>query len=146
MNNKKVLVIGGCGRIGKSVAQDIISHTDAEVTITSRNSETQIEAPFKFLTLDLTNHEQLQDAIAPQDLVIHCAGPFHHRDGIVLETCIDLEVNYIDVSDHRSFYERVIQHQEKAISKGVTAILNTCLLYTSPSPRDLSTSRMPSSA
>ena len=26
------------------------------------------------------------------------------------------------------------------------AILNTCLLYTSPSPRDLSTSRMPSSA
>ena len=26
------------------------------------------------------------------------------------------------------------------------AITNTCLLYTSPSPRDLSTSRMPSSA
>ena len=26
------------------------------------------------------------------------------------------------------------------------SILNTCLLYTSPSPRDLSTSRMPSSA
>ena len=26
------------------------------------------------------------------------------------------------------------------------AMLNTCLLYTSPSPRDLSTSRMPSSA
>ena len=25
-------------------------------------------------------------------------------------------------------------------------LLNTCLLYTSPSPRDLSTSRMPSSA
>ena len=29
---------------------------------------------------------------------------------------------------------------------GNTADLNTCLLYTSPSPRDLSTSRMPSSA
>ena len=27
-----------------------------------------------------------------------------------------------------------------------TALLNPCLLYTSPSPRDLSTSRMPSSA
>ena len=26
------------------------------------------------------------------------------------------------------------------------AVYNTCLLYTSPSPRDLSTSRMPSSA
>jgi len=125
MNNKKVLVIGGCGRIGKSVAQDIVTHTDAEVTITSRNSETQIEAPFKFLALDLANQKQLQNAISCQDLVIHCAGPFHHRDGRVLENCIDLGVNYIDVSDHRSFYERVIQHQEKAITKGVTAILNT---------------------
>ena len=27
-----------------------------------------------------------------------------------------------------------------------TIAINTCLLYTSPSPRDLSTSRMPSSA
>ena len=30
--------------------------------------------------------------------------------------------------------------------KDVTDMLRTCLLYTSPSPRDLSTSRMPSSA
>ena len=29
---------------------------------------------------------------------------------------------------------------------GITAAVSTCLLYTSPSPRDLSTSRMPSSA
>lgn len=125
MNQKKVLVIGGCGRIGKSVAQDIVTHTDAEVTITSRNPETKVEPPFKFLTLDLTNYEQLLDEIASQDLVIHCAGPFHHRDGKVLKTCIDQGVNYVDVSDHRSFYERVIQYQDKAIAKGVTAILNT---------------------
>lgn len=125
MRSKKVLVLGGCGRIGNSVAQDIVTHTNAEVTITSRNSETQIESPFKFLTLDLIDHKQLRDAIASQDLVIHCAGPFHHRDGTVLKNCIDLGVNYIDVSDHRSFYERVIQHQEDAIANGVTAILNT---------------------
>ena len=29
---------------------------------------------------------------------------------------------------------------------GKTTLFNVCLLYTSPSPRDLSTSRMPSSA
>ena len=29
---------------------------------------------------------------------------------------------------------------------GIQSLLNNCLLYTSPSPRDLSTSRMPSSA
>lgn len=123
--SKKVLVIGGCGRIGNSVAQDIANHTDAEVTITSRNSQQQVKPPFKFLILDLADREQLEKAIAHQDLIVHCAGPFHHRDGRVLETCIDRGVNYLDVSDHRSFYERVVKHQDKAIAQGVTAILNT---------------------
>ena len=124
MNDKKVLVIGGYGRIGKSVALDIANHTDAEVTITSRNSQPET-SPFQFLALDLSDRASLHKAIAPMDLVVHCAGPFHHRDGRVLETCIDAGVNYIDVSDHRSFYERAIKHKDKAIAKGVTAILNT---------------------
>ena len=36
----------------------------------------------------------------------------------------------------------------QAVEQGVGVFIdsNTCLLYTSPSPRDLSTSRMPSSA
>ena len=33
-----------------------------------------------------------------------------------------------------------------AVEAGVLVLLDSCLLYTSPSPRDLSTSRMPSSA
>jgi saccharopine dehydrogenase-like NADP-dependent oxidoreductase len=124
MSGKRVLVIGGYGRIGKSVALDIANHTDAEVTITSRGSQPSV-SPFNFLTLDLSDRAPLYKAIAPMDLVVHCAGPFHHRDGKVLETCIETGVNYIDVSDHRSFYERVIEHKDKAIAKGVTAILNT---------------------
>ena len=36
-------------------------------------------------------------------------------------------------------------HQMRKTRKDIARI-NTCLLYTSPSPRDLSTSRMPSSA
>ena len=39
----------------------------------------------------------------------------------------------------------VFQEQQKSSTELVQG-LTTCLLYTSPSPRDLSTSRMPSSA
>ena len=121
---KKVLVIGGCGRIGKSVAQDIVEHTDAEVTITSRHPQPAVE-PFQFMVLDLANPSQLDQAIAEQDLIVHCAGPFHYRDGRVLKRCIERGIDYIDVSDHRSFYQQVIKHQDQAIASGITAILNT---------------------
>ena len=125
INGKKVLVIGGCGRIGSSVAQDIANHTDAEVIVTGRNPNITVKSPLKFLSLDLADKPALKEAITDVDLVVHCAGPFHHRDGRVLENCIDLGVNYLDVSDHRSFYERVIKYQDKARASGVTAILNT---------------------
>ena len=59
----------------------------------------------------------------------------------------------IDKSDNRSFLKiEEIGRLAKALSElGVSKIRltggePTCLLYTSPSPRDLSTSRMPSSA
>ncbi|MDJ0575660.1 MAG: saccharopine dehydrogenase NADP-binding domain-containing protein [Xenococcaceae cyanobacterium MO_234.B1] len=125
INGKKVLVIGGCGRIGSSVAQDIANHTDAEVIVTGRNPNITVKSPLKFLSLDLADKPALKEAITDVDLVVHCAGPFHHRDGRVLENCIDLGINYLDISDHRSFYERVIKYQNKARASGVTAILNT---------------------
>ena len=123
--SKKVLVIGGCGRIGKSVALDIANHTDAEVTVTSRKQPEKIESSLKFLALDLEDVAKLKQAIASYNLVVHCAGPFHFRDGRVLKNCLEQGVNYLDVSDHRSFYERVAKYQDTAIKSGVTAILNT---------------------
>jgi saccharopine dehydrogenase-like NADP-dependent oxidoreductase len=122
---KKILVIGGCGRIGNSVAQDLATHTKEEVIVTSRKPTRIVTSPHKFLALDLERQDSLQKAIAEVDLVVHCAGPFHHRDGRVLKYCIQEKVNYLDVSDHRSFYERVIPWQEEAIASGITAVLNT---------------------
>ena len=122
---KKVLVIGGCGRIGGSVAQDILAHTNSKVIVTSRNPQTQVTPPLEFLALDLADAPGLKNALASVDLVVHCAGPFHYRDGKVLATCIELGVDYLDVSDHRSLYKKVIPWQEKAVKSGITAILNT---------------------
>lgn len=122
---KKVLIIGGCGRIGSSVAQDIATHTDAEVIVTSRQPHQDIKQPLQFLSLDLDDLEGLKSAIASCDLVIHCAGPFHYRDGRVLKSCIEQGVHYLDVSDHRSFYQKVVQYREEAKTAGITAILNT---------------------
>lgn len=120
----KILILGGQGRIGSSVAQDLASHIEAEITITGRQKKT-FDSPHRFLALDLDDLDLLRKAIKNSDLVIHCAGPFHYRDGRVLKICIEEKVNYIDVSDHRSFYQKVIAYRQEAITAGITAILNT---------------------
>ena len=49
-----------------------------------------------------------------------------------------------EVHDVAATMDWMEQEQERGIT--ITSAATTCLLYTSPSPRDLSTSRMPSSA
>jgi saccharopine dehydrogenase-like NADP-dependent oxidoreductase len=123
----RVLILGGRGRIGSSVAADILEHTDAVVTITGRseaNNQNLCERT-EFLVLDLAEVDKLTNAIASSNLVIHCAGPFHYRDANVLKLCIAAGVNYLDVSDHRSFTTKALKYHDAAVNAGVTAIVNT---------------------
>lgn len=131
MTDQQVLILGGQGRIGSSVAQDLIANTQAKITVTGRLLKS--EAPAKqqqlpqvrFLALDLADREGLRRAIASHDLVIHCAGPFLYRDASVLELCIEQGVNYLDVSDNRAFTRRALDHRDAAAAAGITAIINT---------------------
>ena len=130
-----VLVIGGQGRIGASVARDILHYTDARVTVTGRwlSSTSGITATHEHenssrchaIALDLDYSDALKRAIASHDLVIHCAGPFHYRDARVLQHCIDQGVDYLDVSDCVPFTKKALALAEAAQAAGVTAIINT---------------------
>jgi saccharopine dehydrogenase-like NADP-dependent oxidoreductase len=125
----RVLILGGRGRIGSSVAQDLATHTQAQISITGRSPATGAEempaSGVRYLALDLADKEALRKAIASSNLVVHCAGPFHHRDASVLETCIELGVNYADVSDSRGFTRKSLALGDAAKTAGVTAIVNT---------------------
>ena len=126
-----VLVIGGAGRIGQSIVADLSRQDAVTITLTSRtlDSGQQVAATLgpqvQALQLDLADSEALKVAIATQDLVIHCAGPFHDRNAQVLQICIQQHVNYLDVSDHPAFTEQALYLKDEAIAAGVTAIINT---------------------
>ena len=125
----RVLIIGGRGRIGSSVAKDLAAYTQAQITITGRETAgiaANMPAPqTEYLALNLADKEALQKAVTASNLVIHTAGPFHHRDASVLKTCIDEGVNYLDVSDSRSFTRRALDYRDAAKNAGITAIINT---------------------
>jgi len=128
---ERVLILGGSGRIGRSVAADLVAHTQAEITLASRDPQVGIPVAehlgpqVSFLALDLGEQTNLQRAIAASSLVIHCAGPFLYRDGRVLKTCIQERVDYVDVSDNRAFTLKALDLKSAAAAAGVTAIINT---------------------
>ena len=126
-----VLVIGGAGRIGQSIVADLAQQETVAITLTSRTlAAGQLVAAalgpqVHAMALDLADLEALRVAITPQDLVIHCAGPFHDRNAQVLQACIQQQVNYLDVSDHPSFTEKALHLTDEATAAGITAIINT---------------------
>lgn len=127
----RVLILGGRGRIGSAVAQDLVANTQAEITVTGRPTSSEVmarqqaEAQVQFLALDLADQEGLREAIAASSLVIHCAGPFLYRDAGVLKTCIEGGVDYLDVSDNRAFTRKALDCCEAAAEAGVTAVVNS---------------------
>jgi len=122
----KVLILGGRGRIGGSVARDIATHTQAEIIVTGRTPHQQTnDGSIQYLALDLADTEKLLQAIASTHLVIHCAGPFDYRSTDVLKICIEQGVNYIDVCDQRSYISKALKYDQQAADAGVTAILST---------------------
>ena len=64
---KKVLILGGQGRIGKSVALDLATHNDFEITVTGRQKKQNLDEGLKFLALDLKDTLALQKAISESD-------------------------------------------------------------------------------
>lgn len=136
--SKQVLILGSSGRIGSSIAADLLAYTSAHVILAGRKPEAGLKVNqmfarergaivkrCQFLLLNLENQICLQKAISDSDLVIHCAGPFHKRNASVLNQCIELGVNYVDVSDHPSFTCKAIALRAKAEAAGITAIVNT---------------------
>ena len=67
------------------------------------------------------------------------------RKAMLRDFTTDLIINETIVTTEARAKE-VRRTVEKMITLGKKGDLSACLLYTSPSPRDLSTSRMPSSA
>ena len=57
----------------------------------------------------------------------------------------EMENSFLEYA-YSVIYSRALPDARDGLKPVQRRILYTCLLYTSPSPRDLSTSRMPSSA
>ncbi|MEM6593017.1 MAG: saccharopine dehydrogenase NADP-binding domain-containing protein [Cyanobacteria bacterium P01_C01_bin.73] len=121
----RVLILGGCGRIGSAVAQDLLTYTDAAITVTGRSPQPSSKPRVTGLTLSLDDQAGVDSAIAAHNLVIHCAGPFSYRDHHILDSCIAQQVNYLDVADNPNYVKQALARCDRAQAAGITAVVST---------------------
>ena len=151
MKKRNIFISGASRGIGESMAKHF-AKSNFNVVGTSRNN-------FKFdddlenllpLKLDVTSRNDVKDCFDElksknllPDILINNAGIT--ADQLFLRMSDDDWDDVINTNLTGTFNLTKI-FLKNMIKNKFGRIINICLLYTSPSPRDLSTSRMPSSA
>ena len=162
LSGKTALVTGGSLGLGRAMASAFHA-AGANVALLARRDgplkdakeEIAQNGPGKVdaYQCDVTNaaeivtvHKHVVERMGPVDILVNNAGkseahPFMSITDEIWQGDLDLKL-FAAVRLARLVIPDMITKR----SGRIINVLNTCLLYTSPSPRDLSTSRMPSSA
>jgi len=128
----KILILGAYGNFGKrislSLTKDnygvIISGRDLQKlgvlkdNIVSQFPNAKIEVAQLDANLELANFLKSNKPV----VVINTIGPFQMADYSIAKTCINNQINYIDLSDGRDFVNEFSQLDKLAKESNVTAI------------------------
>ena len=125
LTDKTVFLTGACGGLGSAIALRL-SQSNANVIISDKNPKALDK-----LADELVKRKLREPVIYPMNLV--GATPNDYKE---LSKVIKSNFGHLDG----------LIHTAAEFGSLTPFLLYDCLLYTSPSPRDLSTSRMPSSA
>ncbi len=77
------------------------------------------------LVFGLDDARKIEEAIAPFDLVLHCAGPFVHTAKPMMKACIATKTHYTDITGEIEVFELGNAFGEKAQAAGITLIPGT---------------------
>jgi saccharopine dehydrogenase-like NADP-dependent oxidoreductase len=101
----QVLVIGGSGFYGQYLVADLLAHTSARITITSRNPRwTSADRDrVSLVACNLNELPELTRLAHACDVMVHCAGPFQYLPLNPLLAGIAAKCDYIDLAQDRQF-------------------------------------------
>ena len=124
--NKQITIVG-VGLIGGSLAKALRKSGFAGTIVGADRNEAALKTATELGVIDRYSNK-LAEAVAGADIVV-LSVPVRQTGSVLAELLPSLPADSV-ITDVGSSKAHVV----------------SCLLYTSPSPRDLSTSRMPSSA
>lgn len=130
----KILLLGGAsGDVGRDLSRILIrdeKHIE-KITVTSRNLNLGKQFVNELndqrvstMQVDITNQQQLLDAMSGHNLIVNTVGPFAKHGIPVMKTTIESKVNYIDICDDIEPTIEALQLYQFAHDAGIFLILS----------------------
>ena len=113
----RIIVVGGFGFFG-AAAVEALRREGRRVLVASRR-------PSADLRVDPENAESIRAALAPGDVVIDVAGPFQQRSTTLVESCLSIGCDLIDLADSLDYVSKVQALCEHAAAARVR-VLTAC--------------------
>ncbi len=114
---KRIVVLGGRGWFGGAVV-DLLRRDGGRPLVASRR-------PGADLLIDAEDPASVRASLRPGDIVIDAAGPFQLRSTSLVETCIALGCDVIDLSDSLDYAQRVQLLASRIDAAGIR-VLTSC--------------------
>ena len=114
---RRIVVIGGRGFFG-AAAVGLLRREGSTPLVASRRPGTDI-------TPDAENPASLRSALRAHDVVVDVAGPFQQRSTALVETCLAIGCDVIDLADSLDYVSRV-QALAPAIAGAGVRVLTAC--------------------
>jgi saccharopine dehydrogenase-like NADP-dependent oxidoreductase len=114
---RRIVVIGGRGFFGAAAAE-LLRRDGLSPLIASRR-------PGADLTADAEDRASLRAALRARDVVIDAAGPFQRRSTVLVETCLAVGCDVVDLADGFDYVSKV-QALAPAIASAGVRVLTAC--------------------
>ena len=118
----KYLIYGAYGYTGQLIAELAKSKGHDAILAGRDKAKTQALAErlgFNFRAFELSQTEQLNQALQEVDLVLHCAGPFSSTAKVMMQACLETKTHYLDITGEIAVFELGASFGEAAKEAGI---------------------------
>ena len=125
-----VLALGGCGEMGRHAVRTLAkTRLFGQITIADINEDhakaaaARIGGGTRWKKTDITNSQQLDEALAEADLVINTVGPYYKFGQRVLGAAIKNKCHYLDICDDWEPTLEMLSFDSQAKAAGISAVI-----------------------
>jgi short subunit dehydrogenase-like uncharacterized protein len=121
MSKKKILIYGANGYSARLMLE-IAKSKDLDLIVAGRNESKikQLAEKYKweYRVFEVTNLKTIKSNLKDVSVLLNCAGPFTRTFKKFTQACLDLSINYLDITGEIPIFESAAKlHQEAIQSK-----------------------------